>query len=136
MIPAASDGDCGGARRRHGTTPGQAFLARLQHHIDDARGHLADGGTFAVLLPRPRPGAGFADDTGAAIQAVREGGFIYLQHIALVDAFIDHEGITPALPQADLDAFQSARAAGLPVHARSHSDLLIFRKPGKAELLD
>ena len=136
VIPVSSNGDCGGERRWHGTTPGQAYLARLEHHVDYARRDLAEGGIFAVLVPRPRPGAAFADDTGAVIAAARDGGLTYLQHIAVVDAFIDHEGITPTLPDADLDAFYSARAAGLPVHARAHSDLLIFRKPVEDEDLD
>lgn len=136
VIPVPSDGDCGGERRWHGTTPGQAYLARLEHHIEDARDHLAEGGIFAVLVPRPRPGAGFADNTGAVIAAARDGGLTYLQHIAVVDAFIDDEGITPTLTESDLDAFYSARAAGLPVHARAHSDLLVFRKPIEDEDLD
>lgn len=103
--------------------------------IKGAKRMLADGGILAVRLPRPTPGSGFRDDTGDAIAAARRGGLEYLQHIALVDSYIDHEGITPALPQADLDAYWSARAQGIPVHARSHSDLLIFRKPEKENTL-
>ncbi|HTJ72600.1 MAG TPA: hypothetical protein VL551_33995 [Actinospica sp.] len=136
VVPAASEGDCDRERRWHGTAPGQSFLARLQHHLGEADSRLAEDGILAILLPRPLPGAYFADETGAVIQAMRDEGLSYLQHIAVVDAFIDHDGITPALSQADLDAFHAARAAGLPVHARAHSDLLIFREPGKAELHD
>lgn len=103
--------------------------------IAGAKRMLADGGILALRLPRPTPGAGFKDGTGTAIDAVRRAGLAYLQHIALVDAYIDHEGITPALPQADLDAFWAARAQGVLVHARAHSDLLIFRKPAKDDTL-
>lgn len=104
--------------------------------IKGAKRTLADGGILALQLARPRPGHGFRDQTGAVIAEARRTGLAYFQHIALVDAFIDHEGITPDLPDADLDAFYTARAQGVPVHARAHSDLLIFRKPGKADLLD
>jgi hypothetical protein len=103
--------------------------------IAGAKRMLADGGILALRLPRPNPGTGFRDGTGDAIATARRSGLAYLQHIALVDSYIDHEGITPALPQADLDAFWSARARGVPVHARAHSDLLIFRKPEKENTL-
>lgn len=136
VTPVPSDGDCGGQRRWHGNTPAKAYVARLEYAIETARDRLVDGGIFAVLVPRPRPGSDFADDTGAVIGAVRDGGLDYLQHIAVVDAFIDDEGITPTLAEADLDAFYSARAAGLPVHARAHQDLLIFRKPEQDDDLD
>jgi hypothetical protein len=121
------------AERDWRAMPDGMTLAAL---IKGAKRTLGDGGILALRLPRPRPGHGFRDETGTVIAEARRSGLAYLQHIALVDAFIDHEGITPALPKADLDAFHSARTAGLPVHARSHSDLLIFRKPGKADLLD
>ncbi|GAA2039335.1 hypothetical protein GCM10009839_46580 [Catenulispora yoronensis] len=107
----------------------------LETLIAGAKRMLADGGILAVRLPRPTPGSGFRDDTGAAIASARRSGLSYLQHIALIDSYIDHEGITPALPQTDLDAYWSARAQGIPIHARSHSDLLIFRKPEKDDTL-
>ena len=107
----------------------------LESLIAGAKRMLADGGILAVRLPRSTPGPGFRDDSGAAIDAARRSGLSYLQHIALVDSYIDHEGITPALPQADLEAYWSARAQGIPIHARSHSDLLIFRKPEKDDTL-
>lgn len=112
--------------------PGPDLLVSL---IKGAKRMLADGGTLAVQVPRPRPGAGFSDDTGDVVKDARRAGFVYLQHIAVVDSFIDDEGLTPALPQADLDAFHAARADGLPIHARSHSDLLIFRKLSKENTL-
>jgi len=112
--------------------PGRTSLDAL---IAGGKRMLADGGILAVRLARPTPGSGFRDDTGDAIAAARRAGLVYLQHIALVDSYIDHEGITPALPQADLDAYWFARAQGVPVHARSHSDLLIFRKPEKENAL-
>lgn len=131
LIPVdpADDGSWSAAARRSQLR--DVFAAQMATHIEHATGLLADGGTLAIQLPRPRPGAGFADGTGQAIATARQRGFTYLQHIALVDSYLDHEGITPALPQADLDTFWSARAQGIPVHARSHCDLLIFRKPDK-----
>lgn len=127
------DYDADLAERDWRAMPDGMTLAAL---IKGAKRTLTDGGILALRLPRPRPGHGFRDETGTAITEARRSGLAYLQHIALVDAFIDHEGITPDLPDVDLDAFHSARAAGLPVHARAHCDLLIFRKPGKADLLD
>ncbi len=103
--------------------------------IKGARRMLGDGGILAIQIPRPAPGAGFSDGTGEVVTNARRAGFAYLQHIALVDSFIDHDGLTPLVPQADLDAFWAARSQGLTVHARAHSDLLIFRKPGKANAL-
>ena len=114
-----------------------AFTARLTQYIEFAHGALRDGGILAVRLPRPAHGPGFRDDTGNTIKAAREKGFAYLQHIALVDSHIaDDEGIIPALPPGDRDAFWAARAQGFRIHARSHSDLLVFHKPAKANLLD
>lgn len=104
----------------------------IESLIKGAKKTLSDGGVLAVQLPRPRPGAGFRDGTGYAIALARQSGLVYLQHIAVVDASINHDGITPALPDADREAFYEARTEGFPVHARCHSDLLIFLKPGKA----
>lgn len=114
-----------------------AFTASLAQYIEFAHRTLRDGGILAIQVPRPAPGPGFRDDTGKTIKAAREKGFAYLQHIALVDSHIaDDEGIIPALPHQDLDAFRAARAHGFRVHARSHSDLLVFHKLAKAEPLD
>jgi hypothetical protein len=132
-VDPADDGESGAAQRSSQLR--ELFAAQLASHIECATGLLAEGGTLAIQLPRPHPGVGFADGTGRAIETARKCGFAYLQHIALVDSYIDHEGITPALPQADLDAFYAARAQGVPVHARSHSDLLIFRKTEKENSL-
>jgi hypothetical protein len=99
--------------------------------IKGAKRMLGHGGILAVQMPRPTPGAGFSDGTGEAIKNARRAGFTYLQHIALVDSFIDHDGLTSLIPQADMDAFWAARSQGLTVHTRAHSDLLIFRKPAK-----
>jgi hypothetical protein len=136
VVPMESGVDDSGERPLTRGVLRDAFAAGLTQHIDFAHGALRDGGTLAVQIPRPAPGPGFRDDTGHTIKTARDKGFAYLQHIVLVDALIDDEGITPALPQADLDTFWAARAQGLRVHARSHSDLLIFRKTGKADPLD
>jgi hypothetical protein len=103
--------------------------------IQGAKRMLGHDGILAVQLPRPTPGPRFNDGTGEVIKNARRAGFTYLQHIALVDSFIDHDGLTPLVPQTDLDAFWTARSQGLTVHARAHSDLLIFRKPEKETAL-
>ena len=133
LIPGESDGP---GRPWPLGAPRDALTARLAQHIEFAHRALRDGGILAIQIPRPTPGPGFRDDTGTTITTVRDKGFAYLQHIALVDSLIAEEGITPALPQADLDAFWAARAQGLRVHARSHSDLLVFGKTGKADPRD
>lgn len=135
VIPTESND--GEERTRARDVIQDAFAARLAQYIEFAHGTLRDGGILAVQLPRPAPGPGFRDDTGNTIKAARKKGFAYLQHIALVDSHIaDDEGIIPALPQEDLDALWTARVQGFRVHARTHSDLLVFHKPAKADLLD
>lgn len=103
----------------------------LESVVETAKTRLPDGGTLAIIPPRPTPGEGFLDLSGPTIRIAREKGFSYLQHIALVDAHIAEEGITPRLSEKDLEAYASSREHGIAIHARAHSDLLIFRKPEK-----
>ncbi|WP_194916929.1 hypothetical protein [Catenulispora rubra] len=131
VVPADQDHAAQQSSTRRGRQAAEHFLAQLPAVLSGASERLATGGILAVRLPRPTPGVGFIDDTGSVITAAREQSFAYIQHIALVDSFIDDEGIAPDLPASDLDAFLNARIQGVPVHARSHSDLLIFRSIGE-----
>ena len=89
---------------------------------------LRPGGVLAVLTAStPGPG-GLRDDPGEVIAAARAAGLIYAQHIVAVHAAITGGQLTPGPP----GAARPDEAAGPPaVHARVHSDLLVFTKPGK-----
>lgn len=104
------------------------WLARIGPVLQAARAVLREGGVLAVPVPRPTPGPGFTDPTGAIISAARSAGFSYLQHIVLLDAAIDGETLTAALPQELLADLAIARQFDTPVHARIHTDLLALTK--------
>jgi hypothetical protein len=89
---------------------------------------LRPGGVLAVLTAStPCPG-GLRDDPGEAITQARAAGLIYAQHIVAVHAAITGGQLAPGPP----GAARPDEAAGPPaVHARVHSDLLVFTKPGK-----
>jgi hypothetical protein len=89
---------------------------------------LRPGGVLAVMTAStPRPG-GLRDDPGEVIAAARAAGLIYAQHIVAVHAAITGGQLAPGPPGAACPD----EAAGPPaVHARIHSDLLVFTKPGK-----
>jgi hypothetical protein len=89
---------------------------------------LRPGGVLAVITAStPRP-AGLRDDPGEVIAAARAAGLIYAQHIVAVHAAITGGQLAPGPP----GAARPDEADGPPaVHARVHSDLLVFTKPGK-----
>ena len=89
---------------------------------------LRPGGVLAVMTAStPRPG-GLRDDPGEVIAAARAAGLIYAQHIVAVHAAITGGQLAPGPP----GAARPDEACGPPaVHARVHSDLLVFTKPGK-----
>jgi hypothetical protein len=89
---------------------------------------LRPGGVLAVITAStPCPG-GLRDDPGEAITQARAAGLIYAQHIVAVHAAITGGQLAPGPP----GAARPDEAAGPPaVHARVHSDLLVFTKPGK-----
>ena len=89
---------------------------------------LRPGGVLAVITAStPRPG-GLRDDPGEVIAAARAAGLIYAQHIVALHAAITGGQLTPG----PWDAARPDEAAGHPaVHARIHSDLLVFTKPGR-----
>jgi hypothetical protein len=99
---------------------------------------LRPGGVLAVITAStPRPG-GLRDDPGEVIAAARAAGLVYAQHIVALHAAITGGQLAPAPPGA---ARADDEAGGPPaVHARIHSDLLVFTKPQKpassAELKD
>jgi hypothetical protein len=88
---------------------------------------LRPGGVLAVLTAStPHPG-GLRDDPGEAISRARAAGLIYAQHIVALHAPITGSQITPAPG----DAAHPGEVAGLAaVHARTHSDFLVFTAPG------
>ena len=90
---------------------------------------LRPGGVLAVITAStPLPG-GLRDDPGEAISRARAAGLIYAQHIVALHAAITDGQLTPGLP----DAACLDESAGPPaVHARIHSDLLVFTKIGTA----
>ena len=102
--------------------------ARIGAILQAAREVLREGGVLAVPVPRPTPGPGFTDPTGAIITAARAADFAYLQHIVLVDAAIDGETFTGSIPHELLSDLAIARQFGTPVHARIHTDLLALTK--------
>jgi hypothetical protein len=90
---------------------------------------LRPGGVLAVITAStPRP-AGLRDDPGEVIAAARAAGLVYAQHIVALHAAITGGQLTPGPPGAP----RPDETAGPPaVHARIHSDLLVFTKIGTA----
>jgi len=88
---------------------------------------LRPGGVLAVITAStPGPG-GLRDDTGEVISRARAAGLVYAQHIVALHAPITDGQITPAPG----DAARPGEVAGLAaVHARAHSDFLVFTQPG------
>jgi hypothetical protein len=90
---------------------------------------LRPGGVLAVITAStPGPG-GLRDDPGEVIAAARAAGLVYAQHIVALHAAITGGQLTPGPPGAP----RPDETAGPPaVHARIHSDLLVFTKIGTA----
>ncbi|MGH3224539.1 MAG: hypothetical protein ACRDPY_38640 [Streptosporangiaceae bacterium] len=90
---------------------------------------LRPGGVLAVITAStPRP-AGLRDDPGEVIAAARAAGLIYAQHIVALHAAITGGQLTPSMPGG---ARPDETASPPAVHARIHSDLLVFTKIGTA----
>jgi hypothetical protein len=88
---------------------------------------LRPGGVLAVLTASTARPAGLRDDPAGVIAAARAAGLIYTQHIVALHAAITDGQLIPGPP----GAARPDEAAGPPaVHARIHSDLLVFTKPG------
>lgn len=88
---------------------------------------LRPRGVLAVITAStPRPG-GLRDDPGEVISQARAAGLVYAQHIVALHAPITDSQII--LPPGD--TARPGEAAGLAaVHARAHSDFLVFTQPG------
>ena len=88
---------------------------------------LRPGGVLAVITAStPGPG-GLRDDPGEAITQARAAGLVYAQHIVALHAPIRDGQITPAPG----DAARPGEGAGpAALHARAHSDFLVFTQPG------
>jgi len=89
---------------------------------------LRPGGVLAVITAStPGPG-GLRDDPGEVTAPARVAGLIYAQHIVAVHAAITGGQLAPGPP----GTARPDEAGGPPaVHARIHSDLLVFTKPGE-----
>jgi hypothetical protein len=88
---------------------------------------LRPGGVLAVITASTLGPGGLRDDPGEAITRARAAGLVYAQHIVALHAAITGGQLTPGPP----DAARPDEATGPPaVHARIHSDLLVFTKPG------
>jgi hypothetical protein len=90
---------------------------------------LRPGGVLTVITAStPGPGR-LRDDPGEAITRARAAGLIYAQHIVALHAPITGSQITPAPG----DAARPGEGAGpAAVHARAHSDFLVFTAHGGA----
>lgn len=88
---------------------------------------LQPGGVLAVITAStPHPG-GLRDDPGEVISQARAAGLVYAQHIVALHAPIADSQII--LPPGDT-ARPGEVAALAGVHARAHSDFLVFTQPG------
>lgn len=83
---------------------------------------LRPGGVLAVITTSPVTAGRLRDVPGEVTTRARAAGLVYLQHIAAIHAHLDGGHLTPApgTPPA-----QPGTA-----HARAHSDVLVFTKPG------
>jgi len=88
---------------------------------------LRPGGVLAVITASTPGAGGLRDDPGEVITRARAAGLVYAQHIVALHAPISGSQITPA-PGG---AARPGEVAGLAaVHARAHSDFLVFTQPG------
>lgn len=88
---------------------------------------LRPGGVLAVVTASTAGPGGLRDDPGEVISRARAAGLVYAQHIVALHAPITDGQITPAPG----DAARPGEVAGpVAVHARAHSDFLVFTQPG------
>jgi hypothetical protein len=88
---------------------------------------LRPGGVLAVITASTPGPDGLRGDPGEVISRARAAGLIYAQHIVALHAPITDGQITPAPRDADCPGEGAGPAA---VHARAHSDFLVFTQPG------
>jgi hypothetical protein len=81
---------------------------------------LRPGGLLAVVLADPAPGRPWQDDSSALISAASDVELGYLQHVVALRAAIRSSHLArprhPVVP------------AGGALHARAHTDVLIFQE--------
>jgi len=88
---------------------------------------LRPGGVLAVITAcTPGPG-GLRDDPGEVMSRARAAGLVYAQHIVALHVPVTGSQIT-AVPKNDARPGEMAGLAA--VHARVHSDFLVFTQPG------
>jgi hypothetical protein len=90
---------------------------------------LRPGGVLAVITAStPGPG-GLRDDPGEVISRARAAGLVYAQHIVALHVPVTGSQIAPA-PGPGGAARPGEVAGPAAVHARVHSDFLVFTQPG------
>ena len=114
-----------------GARPADSLPDGVRPVVSGAGRALEDGGILAVALASPQPGPEFTDRTGSVIHTARREGFSYLQHIVIVDAPVRGERISAPPSGPARCALRLIRHTGIPVHARTHLDVLIFTRSGK-----
>ena len=116
-----------------GARPANSLPDGVRPVVAEAGRALKDGGILAVALASPHSGPEFADRTGSVIHTARREGFLYLQHIVVVDAPVHGERISASPSGPARCALRLIRHTGIPVHARAHLDVLIFTRSGKTD---
>jgi SAM-dependent methyltransferase len=92
--------------------------------------HLLRPGGFVVVTARPwRKGGELVDLPAAVLSCGRTAGLLpYERNVALLSALRD-ETLVPRVSFFQLEQVRKARAAGSPLLAIAHEDLLVMRKP-------
>lgn len=92
-------------------------------------GLVKPGGHLVVVTGLHREG-GVVDPVPQIIAQARRAGLVYLQHIIALRQPARGERIDPNLSHRGVAALQELpECAGLPVSARTHSDVLLFSRP-------
>ncbi|MGW0805556.1 hypothetical protein [Nonomuraea sp. NPDC002799] len=98
-----------------------------------AAGLVKPGGHLVVVTGLHREG-GVVDPVPELITCARAAGLVYLQHIIALRHPARGERIDPDLSRRALAMLEElSERAGLPVSARTHSDVLLFTRPSRLE---
>jgi hypothetical protein len=87
---------------------------------------LRRGGVLAVITASAPGLGGLRDDPGEVISRARAAGLVYAQHIVALHVPVTGSQITPAAAAVR----PGEMAVPAAVHARVHSDFLVFTQPG------
>jgi hypothetical protein len=108
--------------------PAHLLADVIRTAIRTAADRLAPGAVLAIALPAPAPGPA-TQQASIVLRLAQDAGFTYQQHIAVLTADLDDDRITPRLTDANIQAVNQARRAGIPATAPVHLDLAIFTLP-------